>query len=120
MPPDCEKTPCEGLDEHAHFKDFGFAMLTLFRISTGDNWNGIMKVERHSYYLICLCVCLLFVCMFIVCLFVGWLVAIGMYVCTNVCMYGCMYECMYACMYECMYVCTNVCMYVCTNVCMYV
>lgn len=35
--------PCEGLDNHAHFKNFGFAMLTLFRVSTGDNWNGILK-----------------------------------------------------------------------------
>ena len=41
---DCEKVECEGLDEHAHFRDFGFAMLTLFRVSTGDNWNGILKV----------------------------------------------------------------------------
>ncbi|CAH3158249.1 unnamed protein product, partial [Porites evermanni] len=35
--------PCEGLDMHANFKNFGFAMLTLFRVSTGDNWNGILK-----------------------------------------------------------------------------
>ncbi|CAK9290832.1 unnamed protein product [Gordionus sp. m RMFG-2023] len=35
--------PCDGLSEHAHFKDFGMAFLTLFRIATGDNWNGIMK-----------------------------------------------------------------------------
>ncbi|CAF0780786.1 unnamed protein product [Rotaria sp. Silwood1] len=35
--------PCTGLDKHAHFKDFGMAFLTLFRIATGDNWNGIMK-----------------------------------------------------------------------------
>uniref|UniRef100_A0A915K0X9 Ion transport domain-containing protein n=1 Tax=Romanomermis culicivorax TaxID=13658 RepID=A0A915K0X9_ROMCU len=35
--------PCDGLGEHAHFKDFGMAFLTLFRIATGDNWNGIMK-----------------------------------------------------------------------------
>jgi voltage-dependent calcium channel T type alpha-1G len=34
-----------GLDKHAHFKDFGMAFLTLFRIATGDNWNGIMKVS---------------------------------------------------------------------------
>lgn len=38
-----DAVPCEGLDHHAHFKDFGFAMLTLFRVSTGDNWNGILK-----------------------------------------------------------------------------
>ncbi|CAF0755454.1 unnamed protein product [Rotaria sordida] len=35
--------PCTGLNKHAHFKDFGMAFLTLFRIATGDNWNGIMK-----------------------------------------------------------------------------
>jgi predicted membrane metal-binding protein len=39
-----EERPCSGLDKHAHFKDFGIAFLTLFRIATGDNWNGIMKV----------------------------------------------------------------------------
>ncbi|GFR09765.1 voltage-dependent T-type calcium channel subunit alpha-1H, partial [Trichonephila clavata] len=38
-----EDLPCEGLGEHAHFKDFGMAFLTLFRVATGDNWNGIMK-----------------------------------------------------------------------------
>lgn len=32
-----------GLGEHAHFKSFGMAFLTLFRVATGDNWNGIMK-----------------------------------------------------------------------------
>ena len=42
---DCtDEIPCEGLDNHAHFKNFGFSMLTLFRVSTGDNWNGILKV----------------------------------------------------------------------------
>lgn len=40
-----EAHPCEGLGEHAHFKDFGMAFLTLFRVATGDNWNGIMKVS---------------------------------------------------------------------------
>ncbi|ROT76898.1 putative voltage- gated calcium channel [Penaeus vannamei] len=35
--------PCQGLGEHAHFKNFGMAFLTLFRVATGDNWNGIMK-----------------------------------------------------------------------------
>lgn len=39
-----EDHPCDGLGEHAHFKNFGMAFLTLFRIATGDNWNGIMKV----------------------------------------------------------------------------
>jgi Ion transport protein len=31
------------LGEHAHFANFGMAFLTLFRVATGDNWNGIMK-----------------------------------------------------------------------------
>lgn len=36
--------PCSGLmDQHAHFQNFGLAFLTLFRVATGDNWNGIMK-----------------------------------------------------------------------------
>lgn len=38
-----DEHPCDGLGEHAHFKTFGMAFLTLFRIATGDNWNGIMK-----------------------------------------------------------------------------
>jgi len=38
------KHPCVGLDKHAHFRNFGMAFLTLFRVATGDNWNGIMKV----------------------------------------------------------------------------
>ncbi|XP_052765335.1 voltage-dependent T-type calcium channel subunit alpha-1I-like isoform X3 [Mya arenaria] len=38
-----EDHPCEGLGEHAHFRNFGMAFLTLFRVATGDNWNGIMK-----------------------------------------------------------------------------
>lgn len=37
--------PCEGLSKHAHFRNFGIAFLTLFRVATGDNWNGIMKVS---------------------------------------------------------------------------
>uniref|UniRef100_A0A8D0KQU4 Calcium voltage-gated channel subunit alpha1 H n=1 Tax=Strix occidentalis caurina TaxID=311401 RepID=A0A8D0KQU4_STROC len=41
---DCsEENPCEGLSRHATFTNFGMAFLTLFRVSTGDNWNGIMK-----------------------------------------------------------------------------
>ena len=42
---ECEsvKTHCDGLSKHAHFHNFGMAFLTLFRIATGDNWNGIMK-----------------------------------------------------------------------------
>ncbi|XP_071550585.1 uncharacterized protein [Panulirus ornatus] len=38
-----DEHPCQGLGEHAHFKNFGMAFLTLFRVATGDNWNGIMK-----------------------------------------------------------------------------
>ncbi|KAJ7992044.1 hypothetical protein DPEC_G00274490 [Dallia pectoralis] len=38
-----DSNPCEGLNRHATFENFGMAFLTLFRISTGDNWNGIMK-----------------------------------------------------------------------------
>uniref|UniRef100_T1JBM2 Voltage-dependent T-type calcium channel subunit alpha n=1 Tax=Strigamia maritima TaxID=126957 RepID=T1JBM2_STRMM len=38
-----ENHPCQGLGEHAHFANFGMAFLTLFRVATGDNWNGIMK-----------------------------------------------------------------------------
>ncbi|XP_053393144.1 voltage-dependent T-type calcium channel subunit alpha-1G-like isoform X2 [Mercenaria mercenaria] len=38
-----EEHPCEGLGVHAHFRNFGMAFLTLFRVATGDNWNGIMK-----------------------------------------------------------------------------
>ena len=30
-----EQYPCEGLGEHAHFRTFGMAFLTLFRIATG-------------------------------------------------------------------------------------
>uniref|UniRef100_A0AAQ5Z8J9 Ion transport domain-containing protein n=1 Tax=Amphiprion ocellaris TaxID=80972 RepID=A0AAQ5Z8J9_AMPOC len=35
--------PCEGMSRHATFENFGMAFLTLFQVSTGDNWNGIMK-----------------------------------------------------------------------------
>ncbi|EEC17907.1 voltage-gated calcium channel, putative, partial [Ixodes scapularis] len=42
--PQCDEShPCQGLGEHAHFHNFGMAFLTLFRVATGDNWNGIMK-----------------------------------------------------------------------------
>lgn len=45
-PAECsEDNPCEGLSRHATFSNFGMAFLTLFRVSTGDNWNGIMKVS---------------------------------------------------------------------------
>lgn len=49
LPPECDEThPCEGLGRHATFRNFGMAFLTLFRVSTGDNWNGIMKVRAHE------------------------------------------------------------------------
>ncbi|XP_065163665.1 voltage-dependent T-type calcium channel subunit alpha-1H isoform X3 [Atheta coriaria] len=38
-----DENPCQGLGEHADFSNFGMAFLTLFRVATGDNWNGIMK-----------------------------------------------------------------------------
>ena len=34
---------CNGLSRHANFENFFIAMLTLFRIWTGDNGNGILK-----------------------------------------------------------------------------
>uniref|UniRef100_A0A3Q2Y463 Ion transport domain-containing protein n=1 Tax=Hippocampus comes TaxID=109280 RepID=A0A3Q2Y463_HIPCM len=40
-----DSNPCEGLSRHATFENFGMAFLTLFRVSTGDNWNGIMKQD---------------------------------------------------------------------------
>lgn len=46
VPSECNvNNPCEGLSRHATFENFGMAFLTLFRVSTGDNWNGIMKVR---------------------------------------------------------------------------
>lgn len=40
-----DENPCEGMSRHATFENFGMAFLTLFQVSTGDNWNGIMKVH---------------------------------------------------------------------------
>lgn len=40
-----DENPCEGMSRHATFENFGMAFLTLFQVSTGDNWNGIMKVR---------------------------------------------------------------------------
>lgn len=49
---DCdEKYPCQGLGEHAHFRTFGMAFLTLFRIATGIfNWyhNKYWKLFLHK------------------------------------------------------------------------
>jgi len=38
-----DTNPCDGISEYANFENFGMAMLVLFRLSTGDNWNGMMK-----------------------------------------------------------------------------
>ncbi|XP_066933924.1 voltage-dependent T-type calcium channel subunit alpha-1H-like isoform X2 [Clytia hemisphaerica] len=40
---DCTRDTCFGISRHAHFKNFGYALLTLFRVSTGDNWSGLLK-----------------------------------------------------------------------------
>lgn len=37
------------MSRHATFENFGMAFLTLFQVSTGDNWNGIMKVQSHIH-----------------------------------------------------------------------
>uniref|UniRef100_A0A8C7KZR0 Voltage-dependent T-type calcium channel subunit alpha n=1 Tax=Oncorhynchus kisutch TaxID=8019 RepID=A0A8C7KZR0_ONCKI len=47
-----EDYPCEGMSRHATFENFGMAFLTLFQVSTGDNWNGIMKVWMDFYMFI--------------------------------------------------------------------
>jgi len=40
----CDESPCQGLiPDKAEFRNFPMAMLTLFRVCTGDNGNGIMK-----------------------------------------------------------------------------
>jgi len=40
---DCpDSNPCDGIDKHAHFENWPMGMLTLFRIATGDNGNGIL------------------------------------------------------------------------------
>lgn len=39
-----DSNPCDGFDNDlANFQNFGMAMLVLFRLSTGDNWNGMLK-----------------------------------------------------------------------------
>lgn len=44
-----DENPCEGMSRHATFENFGMAFLTLFQVSTGDNWNGIMKVTGPQW-----------------------------------------------------------------------
>ncbi|KAI3633609.1 hypothetical protein MIR68_008556 [Amoeboaphelidium protococcarum] len=36
-------------DSHANFRQFGVGMLTLFRMTTGEVWNGIVKDMRVEY-----------------------------------------------------------------------
>lgn len=39
---------CEGFSELANFENFPMAMLTLFRISTGDNGSGMLKDAQRT------------------------------------------------------------------------
>jgi len=43
-----DANPCEGMSNKANFENFYMALLTLFRLSTGDNWNGILKDALRS------------------------------------------------------------------------
>ena len=43
----CPYAKCYGLSRHASFENFGIAFLTLFRVFTGDKWNGILKDMLH-------------------------------------------------------------------------
>ena len=43
-----EEFPCEGLGEHAHFRSFGMAYLTLFRIATGEYFNNILLATDNT------------------------------------------------------------------------
>jgi hypothetical protein len=40
----------ESLSEHANFRTFGMAIVTLFRFATGENWNGFMYEASHGGY----------------------------------------------------------------------
>ncbi len=45
---------CEEVNTNVHFRNFGVAMLTLVRFSTGEFWNGVMRdmvAEGHTYAL---------------------------------------------------------------------
>ncbi|KAM9715716.1 voltage-dependent T-type calcium channel subunit alpha-1I-like [Menidia menidia] len=35
--------PCLGINRYTHFKNFPMALLALYAVCTGDNWNGILK-----------------------------------------------------------------------------
>jgi len=39
----CDLSPCEGLSRHSTFKNWPYAMLTLYRLMTGDNGFGLMR-----------------------------------------------------------------------------
>jgi len=39
----CEITECDGISPYGNFKHFPYAMLTLFRVTTGDNGYGLLK-----------------------------------------------------------------------------
>jgi len=45
----------EYLTRHANFKNFGVAVLTLFRMMTGESWNGIMHdvMDISGWYISC-------------------------------------------------------------------
>jgi len=64
------------LGRHAHFQGVGMALLTLFRISTGDAWGEIMQQ-------VCVCVC----------------------ACVCVCVRVCVCVCLRACCASEMFVC---------------
>lgn len=45
-----EEHQCDGLGEHAHFKNFGMAFLTLFRIATGGVLNAFPELNILPCY----------------------------------------------------------------------
>lgn len=38
----CEMSDCEGFSEHGNFVNWNYAMLMLFRLTTGDNGYGVL------------------------------------------------------------------------------
>ncbi|KAM7406702.1 hypothetical protein PAMP_001059 [Pampus punctatissimus] len=41
---DCtDDHPCLGLHRHSNFRHFGMALLTLYRVCTGNNWSNILR-----------------------------------------------------------------------------
>lgn len=52
---ECSKEfPCQGLHRHTNFNNFGIALLTLYKVCTGDNWGGILKVKHEVHSTSCL------------------------------------------------------------------